>query len=99
MTLDLHFICKHQENWKKISASVFETGDWTISDKKAQEASIGGRIYLHEKQNDPAWHGGTIKSWGLSKTKGRKFFRYEVDGPFRVKCADNWSQESAFVPR
>ena len=99
MPLDLHFICKHQQNWKKISDSFFETADWIIPDLKVQEACVGGRIYLHEKQNEPAWHGGTIKSWTVGKAKGRKIFLYEVDGPFRTKCTVNWSQESAFVYR
>ena len=68
-------------------------------DERAAQALDGGRIYLHEKQNTAAWHGGKITSWRKASDSDRKVFVYEVDGPFRIKCESNWSQESAFLKR
>jgi hypothetical protein len=97
MPTDLHFICKNGDCWRKLGAEEFETGDWYVSDDKAQEA-VGGRIYLHEDQNSLAWHGGTItfRHYGHDD---RKVFRYTVDGNFRVPCLGNWAQEKAIVHR
>jgi len=96
MAVDLHFICKHGERHAHCGDQVFETGNWSVAEKTAA-AAVGGRIYLHEKQKDPAWHGGTIISWHASEVKGRIAFKYRVDGPFRVKCSGGWGQEKAVV--
>ena len=63
MPTDLHYICQHQLNWRKLDQlNHFETGNWVASVATADEA-IRGRIYLHETQRGEAWHGGTIISW------------------------------------
>jgi hypothetical protein len=101
MVVHLHFICKQGLNHKKIANQVYETGNWQISEKIADE-SIGGRIYLHEKQDQPAWHGGTIISWRISDrayARQRLVFTYSVDSPFRIKCDEGWGQEKAILRR
>jgi hypothetical protein len=97
MSTDLHFVCPHRKNWTKIDESTFETGRWSVSEATAREA-VGGRIYLHETQSAPAWHGGTIRAWRALPT-GRVFFTYAVDGPFRTVCKDGWGQEKATIRR
>jgi hypothetical protein len=79
-----------------LGPNLFETGNWTVAKKTAQEA-VGGRFYLHERQSDPAWHGGTITRWRPSAEPDRQIFTYIVDGPFRVRCTTGWSQEMAIV--
>ena len=96
MTVNLHFICKHGESFRKIGDQEFESGNWSCSDQTVQ-ASIGGRFYLHEKQKSDAWHGGTIEAWRKSDEAGRKIFTCRVDGEFRIRCPGNWSQERAIV--
>ncbi len=102
MPTDIHVICKHQEklNWRRIEGNTFETGIWTVAKRTAEEATqLGGRVYLHEHQKDPAWHGGDIISWSPSPEAGRVRFTYAVNGDFRVKCLTGWSQEIAIVRR
>jgi hypothetical protein len=99
MPTDIHLICKHGDRFSKIGDATFETGNWYgITDATADEA-IGGRIYLHERQRDPAWHGGTIRAWRPSEEPGRKVFTYVVDGPFRVRLKEGWGQEKAIIRR
>jgi hypothetical protein len=101
MAVHLHFICKQGLNHKKIANKLYETGNWQISEKIATE-SIGGRIYLHEKQDQTAWHGGTIISWRFSDKKYAKpriVFTYSVDFIFRIKCEEGWGQEKAVLRR
>jgi hypothetical protein len=95
--LELHFICQHGLNHLHLKdEGRFESGDWYVSDDVANEA-IGGRIFLHEKQSSPAWHGGRIVAWRPTKNLTRKIFTYEVDAPFRFVCRENWAQEKAVI--
>jgi hypothetical protein len=100
MPTDLHFICRHQHqlNWVKLGPTQFETGNWIVGERTAAEA-VGGRIYLHERQSDAAWHGGTITAWRNSNEPGRIIFTYILDGPFRVKCPEGWAREAAIIRR
>jgi hypothetical protein len=98
MAVDLHYICKHGLNHKHLGDQVHESGEWTATAETAQEA-VGGRIYLHERQKDRAWHGGTIISWRLAPDGERKIFTYKVDGDFRISCPGNWGQERAIIRR
>ena len=91
MPTDLHFICERGRNHRSLGNQAYETWEWVISDKVAEEA-IGGRLYLHAQENRPAWHGGTITSWRPSTTPGRKIFSYTVDGQFRMVCPGQWGQ-------
>jgi len=59
MPTDLHFICRQYANWAKIGDNIFETGNWVVGEQVAKKA-VGGRVYLHEKEDKAAWHGGTI---------------------------------------
>lgn len=97
-SIDLHFVCKKQKNWTKLDANMFETGNWKVGNKAANEA-IGGRVYLHERQNDIAWHGGTIIEWRLLSNSTRKIFTYRLDGNFDVRCTSGWGNEKAIVRR
>lgn len=101
MPYDLHFICRHGLNQKRIGIQLYETGNWAVSREVAQE-SIGGRIYLHEHQETEAWHGGTIIDWRESdelrkNQSARLIFTYRVDKPFRIRCPGGWGREKAIV--
>lgn len=96
MSLRLHFVCKQGMNHKKIGDQLFETGNWSVTEKLAEE-SIGGKIFLHEKQDAPAWHGGTITAWRHAGEEGRIIFTFYVDAPFRIKCTENWGREKAIL--
>jgi hypothetical protein len=98
MTVDIHLICPHQLHWTPLGNNLFETGNWTLATRTADEA-IGGRIYLHETQKSAAWHGGTITAWRQSPEPGRLILTYTVDGPFRVICTERWAQEMAIIRR
>jgi hypothetical protein len=98
MPTDLHFICRQFEHWIKVGDNMFETGNRVVSEQVAKEV-IGGRIYLHEKQSEPAWHGGTVTGWRHSPEPGRQIFRYTVDGLFRIRCPGKWGQEKAIIRR
>ena len=96
--VDLHFVCKKHKNWTELDANVFESGNWVVADKVAKDA-IGGRLYLHEKQNDIALHGGTIVEWRKFNDSRRKIFTYRLDGDFKVCCPGRWGNEKAIVRR
>ena len=38
MPTDLHFICQHQKNWRRVEGNTFETGDWHVAESTAEEA-------------------------------------------------------------
>lgn len=96
MTHNLHLICKHGANHSHLGNQMFETGNWAVANKTA-DLIVGGRIYLHEKQSQPAWHGGIVVGWRASNEAGRVAFTYRVDGPFRTKCPGGWGREKAIV--
>ena len=98
MVVDLHFICTYGENHRRIEHQRYETGDWVVSDVTADEA-VGGRVYLHERQDEPAWHGGTVLGWRPADEAERKIFTYAVDAPFRIRCPGPWGREKAIVRR
>ena len=99
MTVDLHFICRHGKNHQHLGNQIHDSGNWTVANDVADEA-IGGRIYLHEHQRDPAWHGGTILAWRFAPDGSlKKIFTYKVDGDFRFPCTGDWGQEKAIVRR
>ena len=96
--IDLHFICPHGRNRRDLGDGRFESGFWAnIREDRANEA-IGGRIYLHERQNERSWQGGTIEDW-RSHDAGKKIFIYREDGDQHVLCLEGWGQEQATVRR
>lgn len=105
MTTNLHVVCRHMErrNWKKLDETidgrpVYQTGLWAVTDARAEQIAAGGRVYLHDKQKELAWHGGTVVGWGrASDDPSRKFFTYVVVDPFRIYCPGKWGQEICFV--
>jgi hypothetical protein len=58
--MKLHLIEKMRK-MKPISkgSSTFESGDWTISEERAQ-LLIGATVYFHESQTGPSYYGGKI---------------------------------------
>lgn len=95
--IDLHFICPQGRNHARLGHDVYESGNWTVSDERAEEA-VGGRIYLHETKKGRSWHGGTIQGWRAFDPT-RKVFTYKAEGEIRVVCSDGWGQEQATVRR
>jgi hypothetical protein len=67
MPVDLHYICQRGENHRMVWDKVFDTGNWTAL-KRTCELAIGGRVFLHERQKSPAWHGGTIVGYRSAPT-------------------------------
>src|SRR5688572_8155123 len=96
---DIHFTCKHRLNWERLDAGVFRTGTWKVADTTADEiVNTDGRVYLHEHQDENAWHGGKVISWERDPVRPeRKWFSYVVDQPFRFRCPGVWSQEKSIV--
>ncbi|KNY20256.1 hypothetical protein [Methylobacterium sp. ARG-1] len=95
--IDLHFICPQGRYHTRLGPDVYESGNWTVSDQRADEA-VGGRIYLHETKKGRSWHGGTIQSWRAFDTN-RKVFTYRAHGDIRVVCSGGWGQEQATARR
>lgn len=99
MPIDLHFVCPEGRNHKSLNGKEYESGNWVVSNRTAQE-SIGGRIYLHKSQRTEAWHGGTITKWREHKENPRrKIFTYVLDEDHRVSCLEGWGQEKAIIRR
>ncbi len=93
----IHLVCKQGLNHKHDrQENTFESGNWVVSEHVANDL-IGGRIYLHERQDEKAWHGGKIMGWRHSEEASRKIFKYVVDGPFRIVCPGRWAQEKAVI--
>ena len=98
---DVHFICRQGDGHRMIDRelSTWESGQWTVGDATADRL-IGGRLYLHERQDERAWHGGIIEAWRpVEGNPSRKIFTYRVDGPFRVLHREGWAQEISLVRR
>ena len=97
MPVNLHFICRNQSNWNQVGPTEFDSGNWKISKETAKEA-VGCRIFLHERQNEVAWHGGRILSWReYPQESGRLIFTYKVEDGFGILLSDGWSQEKAII--
>jgi hypothetical protein len=95
--VDLHYICKRGENHRLIWTKTFDTGNWTAREETCGQA-IDGRIFLHENQKAPAWHGGTIAGYRAAKEPeaDRKIFTYVADVDYgNVTCPVPWAQERA----
>jgi hypothetical protein len=55
-----------------------QTGYWLVPEENAK-GLIGKHIYLHKKQADRSWHGGTILSYAMVEYEGkpRAVFTYK----------------------
>ena len=95
--IDLHFICPQGRNDAKAGPDVYESGNWVVSNERADEA-VGGWIYLHETKKGKSWHGGTIQGWRAFDGT-RKVFTYKAEGELRVLCSNGWGQEQATIRR
>ncbi|WP_375763893.1 hypothetical protein ACE10X_44515 [Bradyrhizobium sp. Pha-3] len=96
MPIDLHYVCKRGDNFRRVSGDLFETGNWTASHRLAVLA-VDGRIFLHHSQKDMAWHGGTIVSFRSAPPpeQNRKIFTYRMDRDYRIFCEAAWSRQIA----
>jgi hypothetical protein len=95
--IDLHFVCPQGRNHTRLGSDTYESGNWVVSDERANEA-VGGRLYLHETKKGRSWHGGTIQSWRAFDDT-RKVFTYKAEGEVRVLYLSGWGQEQATVRR
>jgi hypothetical protein len=96
MRVDIHFVCKKGLHWTQVDQNIYETGNWYVADRTADQV-IGGRVYLHDKQNTAAWHGGRVIGWRPVDSTRRKIFTYVLEGDFQVKLLDGWGNEKAVV--
>jgi hypothetical protein len=98
MPVDLHFICKRGEKFKRIVENLFQTGDWTATDELA-DLAVGGRVFLHHAQRERAWHGGTIESWKAAPAPDmeRKIFIYRAEFDYKQHCKATWARQRAIA--
>lgn len=74
--------------------NVFDSGHWSNSVKTAQQL-VGGTIFFHKHQSEPAHDGGIILSFSTT-SDGLIIYRYirAVDAVGRVTTApEGWSRE------
>ena len=91
MPVDLHYICKLGDNYHYLGDDMFETGNWVATDLLSSSA-VGGRIFLHKAQKEPAWHGGTIISYrsAPSPEEDRMVFVCRREFDYKVRCPVPW---------
>jgi hypothetical protein len=96
MPIDLHFICKRNENYEYLGDSKFESGNWVATDLLSSLA-IGGKIFLHISQREPAWIGGTILDYrpAPKPQERRKVFICHRDFDYKLLCPVPWAREKA----
>ena len=76
----------------------YTSGYWSLTEARAKSL-VGGRIYLHERQQEPSYFGGTITDAQPirgGEHAGRVEFTFQPDAAgknFRTP-AEGWSQES-----
>jgi hypothetical protein len=99
MFTDLHFICKEGEKWSEEGPNLFKTGDWQVDRDVADEAEAGGRVFLHRRQKDPAFHGGTIIEWRYAEDAEKMYFFYRDGIDYRILCPGRWARRMAVVRR
>lgn len=102
---DLHWVARpndqHNMRWWHLDGNTFETGHWTCAERTAQEAvRSGGRVLLHARQKDRAWHGGRIIRWRRSPHGRRLIFTYVLDPRVQnERSPTGWAREKAIVRR
>lgn len=75
----------------------WESGNWVVNEATASRL-VGGDIYLHEKQSEPSYFGGTILSFRKladGQDAERIVFRFRFSQAHRgvTTARDGWSQE------
>ncbi len=83
---------------KRIKGDYYRSGSWVISQETAKSL-IGGRIFLHEKQDDRSHFGGEILDVIPSMNPGQAG-RFDI--VFKalpeckdVRCSGGWGREKA----
>jgi hypothetical protein len=96
MPVDLHYICKRGENYRYLGEDMFETGNW-VATNLLSSLALGGRVFLHVAQKEPAWYGGTILRYrsAPSPESSRKIFACRRDFDYKVLCPSRWGREKA----
>jgi hypothetical protein len=96
MPIDLHYICKRGENYTYLGEDMFETGNW-VATNSLSSLAVGGKIFLHVAQKEPAWYGGTILRYRPAPPpeSSRKVFVCRRDLDYKVLCPVRWGREKA----
>jgi hypothetical protein len=97
--MKIHLIEKRRQmRPQEPGSSIWLSGDWTVSEEKAQRL-IGGTIHFHEKQNDPSYFGGIVKDFQVlpsgSPNAGKVVFIFErTENAIGVRTTkDGWGNE------
>ena len=80
----------------------YESSDWVLSEAHREALLAGGRIYLHDKQREPSFFGGTITAIRevpvADKQLRRWAIRFTADEHGKgVYAGGGWKQEQKFV--
>lgn len=81
----------------------WESSDWVLGEAAREALLFGGRVYLHDKQRESSFIGGTvtaIREVAVPPGQKRRFaIRFTSDDQGVGVCAGTgWSQEQKFVP-
>lgn len=99
---EIHLIARNGLNVHSVRGAEgeWESGDWVVSDEKAT-ALVGGDIYLHEAQAEPAYFGGTILSFrrlAEGDAAGRVVFRFRASPTHKGnRSPGGWMHEKKLV--
>src|SRR4051812_22474692 len=82
-------------------SDVYTSGYWKVPEEAAREL-IGGKIYFHERQADPSFHGGTItaiEKINEGERAGRIVFTFQFERECRgvTTSPDGWMREKKIV--
>jgi hypothetical protein len=80
----------------------YESSDWVLSEAHRQALLTGGRIFLHDKQREPSFFGGTITAIHevpVAEGQSRRWaIRFTADEQSKgVYAGPGWKQEQKFV--
>ena len=85
----------------KPGSGIYRSGFWVLA-KTTAEALKGGKIYFHERQSDPSFHGGIImeaEKLEEGEQAGRVVFTFKFDPACRgiTTSREGWSQEMKII--
>ncbi len=97
----IHLI-ERLRNFQRIEGNIYESGLWDVQPKRADEL-VGGDIYFHLKQKEPAYFGGKILGYRSHDEndahRGRLIFRFEYSRAHKgvLAGAGGWSYEKKII--
>lgn len=103
----LALMCKDGKNLKLVNSSgweigregimpiegSFSTGNWVISEKKANSL-IGGDLILVSSMNSPSYIGGKITKFRRDEKTGRTTFFFNEDKKLRGIVVHRWTSKN-----